>query len=235
MNKLIALLFFVSSVAFAQPKHTEVFLADKPAPTIVLAHACGGVVMHIINQAREYQRWGYNAIVVDSYTPRGYSNCFGPQRVVHPTDRKQELIEAARWAKAQPWHRGGVALVGWSHGATAAVSISNDADIKDFDVVAAYYPECNVPSIRYTKPSKPTVLFLGGQDTWTPSSHCQSAVKPFFNPTSELYKVKVYPNATHVFDDPMIYDMRGHKLRYDPDATMDSYQELKQLFKQLQG
>lgn len=236
MNKLIAILFFVSSFAFAQqPKHTEVFLADKPAPTVVLAHACGGIVSHIINQAREYQRWGYNAIVVDSYTPRGYYNCFGPQRVVHPSDRKYELIEAARWAKSQSWHRGGVALVGWSHGATAALSISNDSDIKEFDVIAAYYPACNMPGVRYTSPNRPTVVFLGGQDTWTPSSYCERAVKPFFNPTSQLYKLKLYPNATHVFDDPMIYDMHGYKMRHDPDATMDSYQELKQLFKQLQG
>jgi dienelactone hydrolase len=238
MNKLLALLLFVSSVAWAQPKNIEVFIAEQqPAPTIVLAHACGGVNTHMFNHAQLYKSWGYNAIIVDSYTPRGYASCFVPHYVTSQgSERKPEIVEAAKWAKTQSWHKGGVALVGWSHGAITAIAVANDPNIKEFSAVAAYYPGCSgkiAIGTTFDNPRVPTLLFLGARDDWTPSSYCESATKPWFGSRSELYKVTVYPTATHVFDDPKITNRHGKILEHDPSATADSYQQLQRQWKQL--
>jgi len=236
MNKLFAVLLFVCSTAWAQPKNIEVFTVGQPAPTIVLAHACGGVNNHIINQAKLYKSWGYNAIVVDSFTPRGFANCFVAQSTPQGSERKPELVETAQWIKTQPWHKGGIALVGWSHGATAAISIANDSSIKEFNAIAAYYPQCSgkiAIGTTFDNPTVPTILFLGARDDWTPSSMCESATTPWFKSRNELYKVTVYPNATHVFDDPNIRSQRGKVLEHDPSATTDSQLQLQRQWKQL--
>jgi len=238
MNKLVALLLFASSIAWAQPKHVEVFNAEQqPAPTVILAHACGGVNAHMFNQAKIYKSWGYNAVVVDSFTPRGFANCVVAQSSTpQGSERKPELVETAKWVRSQAWHKGGVALVGWSHGATTAIAIANDSSIKEFNAIAAYYPQCSgkiAIGTTFDNPRVPTLLFLGARDDWTPSSACESAITPWFKSRKDLYKVTVYPNATHVFDDPKITNRYGKTLEYDPLATTDSHQQLQRQWKEL--
>lgn len=237
MNKLFAVLLFVTSTVWAQPAHVKVFNTTQPAPTIILAHACGGVNTHMFNQAKRYVSWGYNAVIVDSYTPRGYANCFVPHYTTSQgSERKPEIVEAAKWVKTQAWHKGGVALVGWSHGAITALAVANDPTIKEFSAVAAYYPGCTgkiAVGTTFDEPQVPTLVFLAARDDWTPSSACESATKPWFKQRSELYNVTVYPTATHIFDDPNIYSQKGKVLEYDPSATSDSHLQLQKQWKQL--
>src|SRR5580704_7268540 len=42
-----------------------------PFPAVVLLHTCAGLGPHVHAWARKLQDWGYVALVVDSFTPRG--------------------------------------------------------------------------------------------------------------------------------------------------------------------
>lgn len=193
----------------------ETFLAEKPAPTVILAHACGGDrAAGQTAWAEKIRAWGFNVVKPDSFTPRGTDRDCGPTRLVSFSQRNQDFQALAKWVKAQPWHTGGVAIVGFSHGAVSGIITANDKDNRDVDAVVAYYPRCDFGGM--SNPRIPVVLHLGMADDWTPPWSCVNIAsgKPNF------VEVNNYPNATHVFDRPLtITHYNGFKVGLEPTAA----------------
>ena len=52
---------------------------DGPFPAIVLLHGCGGPGKHYSAWTERLRRWGYVSVMVDSFGPRGASNCWSDQ------------------------------------------------------------------------------------------------------------------------------------------------------------
>ena len=203
-----------SPVAGYHQNITGKFLTNSPKPTVIIAHGCdGNENPSYTDWAREINSWGYNTVVSDSFRFRGHSTgtiCVSP-RAVMPETRSQDLAKLAEYIKEQPWHKGGIAVIGFSHGGSTVLHIAN-RDQKSIDAVVAYYPSC-ITSFTgvYNYQSKiPTQIHLAENDDWTPVSQCS------YIPESEKF---LYKGATHAFDmqqPDRVY--LGHVMKYNKTA-----------------
>jgi dienelactone hydrolase len=204
-------------------KHTEA------RPTIIIAHGCDGVSQPYRDWARELHSWGYNTVLADSFQFRGYGIlCDGANNhKVMPIERKNDLVEIAKFVKQQPWHKGKIGAIGFSHGGSTmlAVAASNQTDI---DAVVAYYPSCHRWFVfsnltqHLFEPSIAVQVHLAEKDDWTPIVDCN------YLTGAEEY---IYKGATHAFD--MDYPARtylGHFLKYDRQADLLSRKRTKEFF-----
>lgn len=210
---------FKSSNGSSLPIQVELFVANTPRPTVVIAHGSGGVKPSQRVWASMARSWGYNAVVVDHYTLRGISDHTG--RVVYGAsawDRAQDLNAVADWIKKQPWHQGKLAVVGFSQGGAGVFSlISNNTP---YNVAITFYPACaiNAPP---SSPRIPTQVHLAESDNLSYIRYCTPTL------TNAQYESYIYKNATHVFD----VDMKTttpFTHRYDPVATKESQQRSRE-------
>jgi len=95
---------------------------DRPRPTALLFHGCGGVREHLSDYAEAARRVGWRAAVVDSYAPRGWSRahalatvCTGLKFRGHL--RAGDVLAAVHGLSRRPdVDADRLALAGWSHG-----------------------------------------------------------------------------------------------------------------------
>jgi predicted alpha/beta-fold hydrolase len=115
----------------------EVITQDKPAPTIIVAHPSDGVNLgpgynrYVKFWGSVLKSWGYNVVVPDSFTPRGYKNreVMYNARLVNYYQRAEDLEQVAAWIKQQPWHSGKIGAIGFSHGGGAVNRVSNTTSL----------------------------------------------------------------------------------------------------------
>ncbi len=196
---------------------------NEPRATVFVAHGCDGVIFgsQYYQWANEIHKMGFNAIIIDSFRQRGFKEVCGKGMLVPPSLRAQDYEEAARWVKSQSWHRGGIAVIGFSHGGSTALNIANNSKVRSVDAVIAYYPSCPTQFVGETisNPRIPAQLHLGGKDTWTPPNLCGD---------TKNYETFMYPNATHAFDVPRpARTYLGYFMQSDPEATQLSKQRVK--------
>ena len=169
---------------------------SKSAPTVIIAHGCIGPKPKSLDVwAQQYREFGYNVLIVDSFSGRGYSNICPNDtvRLVTPEMRANDIRRAAAFIKTQSWHRGKIAVVGYSHGGSTTLNLSNNpAAIKDIDAVISYYPSCHRGFVNrdYSQPIIPSMVHAAENDDWTPVSQCTNMEKHIFY---------VYPDATQGF------------------------------------
>src|SRR5260370_41342501 len=96
-----------------------------PFPAIIVMHPCNGVNDNTRRWASRLVGWGYAALIVDSFRSRGLSNVCGNGGALPASVRAHDAIEAKAYfgglpdlAKAQ------IGLIGFSHGANAALAAS---------------------------------------------------------------------------------------------------------------
>jgi dienelactone hydrolase len=173
-----------------------------PFPAIVVMHSCDGVNDNTRRWAHRLAGWGYAALIVDSFGPRGLTRVCGDGRVLPAQVRANDAIAAKDYLRSLPnIAKDRIGLIGFSHGAGAALAASSA-----FPAVVAFYPWC------MGSPPANALVLIGDADDWTPSSRCQGAAN-----------VKVYPGATHAFDSPRpdrIY--LGHHMSYNAAAAADA-------------
>ena len=176
--------------------------SDK-APTVVVAHGCNGLQGSSYNDwARMMTLWGYNAVLIDSYAARGYpAGICDRATTVMPSERAKDLADLALWIKQQSWHKGGIAVIGFSAGGSTTLNIASNRDIADrFVATVSYYPACGsspqyfYPARDFSVPLIPSLIHFGGSDDWTPPDLCY--------PYVQKYEYYTYPNATHGWDIP---------------------------------
>jgi dienelactone hydrolase len=221
---LLSLLVGCSTVQIeTEPAVTKQFLTKTPRPTVIIAHGCDGVDnVSYTNWAKEIHSWGYNTVVADSFKVRHLtSGVCGNPPVVLPETRARDLIKLAAWIKTQDFHQGKIAVIGFSHGGSTVLNISNTK--QDFiDATVAYYPSCHkkFSSISTYDPYIPTQVHLAGRDSWTPASECDYL----------LNKDKhFYSDATHAFDMQIpdrVY--LGHSMSYNKKADVLARQRTKE-------
>ena len=192
----------------------------KSKPTIILAHGCDGMIarQHYYFSAKEIAEWGYNVVMVDSFTKRRTSNVCTELTSVTPAQRASDIAEAAKWVVNQPWHTGKIGLIGYSHGGSTVLNVVGDKNIKGISAVVAYYPGCRKFFVGqdYRYGFIPLQIHVGDADSWTPPHLCNKVIS---GPTDSPYELFVYPGATHSFD--LNYSgrtMYGHYMAYDADA-----------------
>lgn len=187
-------------------------------PAIVLLHGCSGMVdsrgdlaARHRDWAERFASWGFVALTVDSFGPRGIRTiCELVERPVHPwRERTADAYRALDYLVARSDVAANqVFVLGWSHGGSTVTGVvrpeapGRRADGPRFKAAVAFYPGCARPlQQRIYRPTMPMLILHGGADDWTPAAPCvalerEAAQDPF--PVRTI----VYPGAHHGFDQP---------------------------------
>ena len=200
-----------------------VYLQDHPAPTIIYAHGCNGIIKGAQNAkdtARYLMEWGYNVVIFDSYSPRKATNTCASY-VVPMIERRLDIAAAADWITQQSWWQNKkIGVIGFSDGGGAEMYYANDPPNQLISAIVAFYPEClDTPYAAKI----PTQIHMGELDDWV-GTHCMK-VKD-----AEKF---VYKGAYHSFDRGKPGDKgvnEGHHLEHNEDATQLSHERARKFF-----
>ena len=181
-------------------------------PVVVALHGCGGLftprgtlTAREIDWVERLTGYGYAVLLVDSFNPRGFRSVCrlkAGERQVRPFDRARDAAAAVAWLAANPTiDKNRMALIGWSHGGSAALwSVDRRLNFEPADIKAAiaFYPGCRVPSESDKwAPRVPLSILIGDADDWTPPETCRTLASR--HPSIGLI---TYPGAVHAFDAP---------------------------------
>ena len=203
----------------------ELYRPDGPGPfpAVVLLHGCSGVKKNQHQWAELLRKWGYVAYVLDSLGPRGLGPICG-KRALSTKTRALDAYDAKAYLATLPYVRTDkIGLMGFSHGGSAALWADDPALEFTGDPFRAYialYPGCRRPMSGLRGP---LLVLAGARDDWTLAAHCRELVASLASLKQHPAVIKIYPQATHAWDfDRPPRSYRGHNLEYDPAATSDS-------------
>jgi dienelactone hydrolase len=212
--------------------------------TVILMHGCGGPTTHGENFAGLLAGEHFNSVIIDSWKYRGATGGVGPTSVcstysIKATDRLEEVYKVIAWIKTQPWHRGDIHILGWSHGGMVALAASKYGTEKGIAKAVSFYPGC-LHRIDYINPTIPTQIHIGKDDDWTPAFLCRGLYKGLFT-DSKYGEIFEYENSYHGFDGLHNVTVRGighdgrvgpRTLRVNYDAKNLSYERVFKFLKE---
>jgi dienelactone hydrolase len=206
-----------------------------PFPAVVLLHGCDGILPERDDRwAERLSGWGYVALQVDSFGPRGLSNVCtyaGYDADLIMEKRVTDAYDAKRYLAGMSFVDGKrIALLGWSEGGLATLDALYAETADPFRAAVAFYPSCPWALVGL---NAPLLILIGKADDWASAARC-TKLMPKRQAASQVI-LKVYPGAYHGFDIPDVYaDMRGadgmHHLQYDPAAEADSVIRVRAFF-----
>jgi len=179
--------------------------------------------------AERLASWGYVALQVNSFGPRGESNICGGDRygLIGPHTRTQDAYDAKSYLAGLPFvHRNRIAVMGWGHGGwTILYAISETTVIPKrgdpFRAAVAFYPWCTEALVGF---DAPLLILIGELDDRIPMGELrdpalQCRLRMPSGKTAHEVILKVYPGVYHCFDwEGLKEDYFGH-LQYDPEAA----------------
>jgi dienelactone hydrolase len=207
-----------------------------PSPAVVLLHGCNGNWGHLDERwGKRIASWGYVALTVDSFGPRGLTNCGDglPDHLARDAYRalnflvRDPFVDPARVAVLGFAHGGRVALMSVEHGLTEQASPNK------FRAAVAFYPPCLGFKGNMTVP---TLILIGELDDWNLAKECRNMVDGrddwgISRQKGEGFPIRliVYPGAYHAFDDSNLKtprELRGHHLEFNQAATDQAVEAL---------
>jgi len=240
-----ASLFSACSIIYAKPvmpveQGITFYTVEKtPAPTVLMFPGCGGTQSKgltdiLPRKAKWLNDNGFNAVLIDYIKIMGLDNaCLGQ---IKPDILFKVLTESFHYVASQPSvDHDHIALLGWSLGASAVLTIAEKiqpGEQPNITAVAAYYPGC-YPGLQLSV--HPTLLLLGLADNVVNANDCLTLAGK--SPQTPLI-VKTYPGAHHSFD---IVEFKQPKTAhflwkeftsaYDPLAAQDAEATLLEFLK----
>lgn len=201
--------------------------AAAPFAAVVVLSGCNGVKHTTRVWARRLASWGYAALIVDSFTPRGLKNVCHRGGELSGAERAKDAFAGAAYLRTRPdIDPDRIAVLGYSHGGWTALEAATKSLVdqnggKAFAAVVAYYPIC----LREAPPLASDVqIFIGGADDWSSPRHCQAMAAGYAGASAHRPLLKIFPAATHSFDvkrEDRVY--LGHRLSYDAPAAETSF------------
>ena len=203
-----------------------------PFPAIVHLHGCSGLPDEVKRSANHLgseraAAWGYVVLVVDSFTTRGIDNTCSGEFAPRVANAYGALAYLAR----QPFvDANRIAVIGFSAGGIATLSIAEARDFELFDgegehkfkAAVAFYPFCRSDNTL----AIPTLILIGELDDWTPAAACRAATARRIGDSP--VKLIVYPGAHHAFDTPRPGRRYfGHWLEYNAAAADAATEETR--------
>lgn len=230
-----------------EPKSGTVFnklyrpAGDGPFPAVVLLHTCGGLGPHVHAWGQKLQDWGYVALVVDSFTPRGQTVVCGNWSVSVDQVADDALAAMDRLRTFPFVKQNEIGVMGFSYGAMAALRLASQGyEHKHhpagatFQAAVALYPYCTSSggqfgAARYRQDNlydditTPTLIVIGDVDNESPALLCTGKGQ-VLAAKGEPISVVVLPGATHAFDlaelgNRELRKPEGPVYRYNPEAT----------------
>ena len=213
--------------ARAAPRPLPAMLAlpdgPGPHPAVIVLHGCGGIRPPLMAWADRLNSWGYAALLVDSFAPRGVSTVCADQSVT-PADRAGDVLAAAQFLAGLPTIDGArIGVLGFSHGGSTAAVVTETrfSDLQPGLIKAAvdYYGGCGSAERHGTVP---LLALKGDADDWPPLAPCL-AFRDRLRP-DQPFELVSYRGVFHAFDVPGTYTLNlGHRLAYDEAAASDSF------------
>ena len=194
----------------------------RPAPAVVILHGSLGLSgPRYARWAERLREWGYAALIIDMYGPRGLRSTFDNSSAP-AFELAGDAIAAAHWLAAREDIDGRrIALLGFSHGGSTVLKALS-AQFGERGLIragVAYYPLCPAP---LTSRLAPTMVLIGAKDDWQSPKACRK-MKESADPKGPPLDVVIYPGATHGFDavgkDVVFH---GHHVKYDKAVTDDA-------------
>ena len=203
-----------------------------PYPAVVVLHGCNGISPSTRIWARRLASWGYAALIVDSFTPRGLRNVCGRGMELSGRERAADALAAAAYLRTRSdIDHARIGALGYSHGGWTAIAAARESIVAasrtpPFAAIVAYYPNC--------PPGAPVLvsdiqILAGGADDWAAPGRCTALVERYAGASAHKPLLKIYPDAPHSFDvkrPERVYF--GHRLAYDRKAAEDSFAITKQ-------
>lgn len=210
--------------------------ARAPAAAVVVLHGCDGIHPHYQQWARRLADWGYAALLIDSFRPRGFSEVCNRGQLVPPEAQARDAFDGAAYLRSAPSVRAQrVGVIGFSHGGWAVLKavlagLVRRPDEPAFAAAVAYYPGCDPRDPPLHPLETDTLILIGDADDWTPAPRCTKWREAVLTNGHTLQMV-VYPGARHGFDAPLgLHYYAGHYLGQDQSAFADSLTETQRLF-----
>jgi dienelactone hydrolase len=221
------------------------------APAVVMMHGRAGAYSSKANGvydastlSQRHQAWGelwaehgYVALLVDGFGPRGYAQGFPrhsydsrPEALNEVTVRPLDAYGALAFLRARGDIDGArVGLQGWSNGGSATLAAMAAAPNNNgFKAALVFYPGCGLHG-RFDggyKPYAPTRVFMGTADEEVSPKRCKALVDAS-NAAGGDITIRLYPGATHSFDDP---GRKRQKVEANAEATDDAVERTVKFF-----
>jgi dienelactone hydrolase len=212
-----------------------------PFPAVVMLVGCGGYAgggpnaEHQSSWAEKLVEWGYVALQVDSFSPRGPSlNCdyAGSLTISHDAFSAKSYLSKLPFVDSE-----NIAVVGWSMGGMAVLKIIDryfrDKAVSPFKAGVAFYPSC----YPVYEPDTPLLLMIGKKDEVCRASLAEDLKKKYTDQDWKLeMSLTIYPNAYHSFDmEGLNLEISGHHFQYDPQAAADAIVRLRDFLTKYTG
>lgn len=192
------------------------YIVEGKAPTVLVVHGSGGVRGWREDQramdkwARIINTWGYNAVVVDLFSGRGFSTLLKDGHKVPFDTRANDLKLIASYVTQQQWHTGYIGLIGFSQGGATIIALSKNSH-PIFKAGVVYYPACAYQSPT-DRPEFHIQMHLGLMDDLSYPFLCHVV-------DTSKYDISKYEQTTHAFDvDAPTRVIQGHRFQYNREA-----------------
>lgn len=206
-----------------------------PFATVVLLHGCGGFHSTMIAWADRLSYFGYAALAIDSFSPRGIDDHCGGMFL----DQVEDAYVALRYLKTRPFVQAShVAVMGFSMGGGSVLAALEKGPMEQrytekFRAGIAFYPVCQNASGLMTGP---VLVLIGDKDEWNPASSCEAMAAgrtelgaPRTPGDRSSIELVIYPGAHHDFDLVELsvisgrgLTVKGHRIEYNEEATKDA-------------
>jgi dienelactone hydrolase len=215
-----------------------------PFGAVVLLPSCNGDWLRADERrGKMLVAWGYVALSVDSFGPRGITTRCTTRL---PADMAYDAYRALRFLVRQPYvDRSRIAVWGFSSGGRLTLLSVEQGPIErvyhdKFRAAVAFYPPCSEFSGRMTVP---TLVLIGGRDDWARADACRDMAAGRSVPGTSRnndhtgnVRLVVYPDAHHAFDVALPgRSISGHWLEYNKAAADQATQDVRQFLDTLIG
>jgi dienelactone hydrolase len=184
---------------------------EGPFPALILLHGCAGVRRKDTQWAEAFRQQGYVALVVDSLSGRGITTWEERRRICLGLDlwgstRSGDLLATLAHLRSMPdVNAERIGVVGWSHGAWAALDFLASASgdmAHGLRAVVAFYPYCGIASRarwRGFALDVPVLMLLAEADSIVSPGSCLSLAEGQQQRGRPVI-AKLYPEVGHAFD-----------------------------------
>jgi len=209
---------------------------DRPRPTALLFHGCGGLRGHLPMYAQAAKAAGWRAVIVDSYAPRGWSRSFAMATVctgllLRGHERAGDILATIHGVSQRPdVDASKLAVAGWSHGGWGimeamsadrsgpGLGLANPGTVSLEGVLAAYlaYPYVGIAALNRLRPWRHcprTLAVISARDHLTTVRNAERVHAMVRNCGTEIETW--IADGTHSFDEPMA----APPMRYDASLT----------------
>ena len=187
---------------------------NGPFPAVVLLHECRGMESYQGTWADKLTSWGYVALRVDSFKPRGVEEvCTDFNRVVDG-EVQFDAYGAATYLRRQPFvDPDRIGVMGWGYGGGRGLAIVTEDGVQQFfehkfRAAVALYGGCRLGFD--TTFIAPVMMLMGEKDDWSPAAVCQRNLKAR-QAGPHPFVLNMYPDAYGGFDNPELGEMFYYK------------------------